>query len=78
MDFNSLFKIPGNRIFRIAALIYGLVFCTVGALIFMKNSDIRPSFSIPASERASAACSWGSSVCSWPGGASNSPNKSRY
>jgi hypothetical protein len=37
MDFNSLFKIPGNRIFRIAALIYGLVFCNVGALILYEK-----------------------------------------
>jgi hypothetical protein len=33
MEFNSFLKVPGNKIFRIAALIYGLVLCNVGALV---------------------------------------------
>jgi hypothetical protein len=42
MKINSFFNAPGNKFFRIAALIYGLVFCNVGALLLYEKFSHPP------------------------------------
>jgi hypothetical protein len=42
MAFNSFLKVPESKIFRIAALIYGLVFCNVGALLLYEKFSHPP------------------------------------
>jgi hypothetical protein len=42
MEFNSFFKVPGNKYFRVAALIYGLVLCNVGALVLYEKFSHPP------------------------------------
>lgn len=41
MEF-KFFKVPGNKFFRIAALIYGLVLCNVGALVLYEKFSHPP------------------------------------
>jgi hypothetical protein len=42
MAFNSFLKVPESKIFRIAALIYGLVLCNVGALVLYEKFSHPP------------------------------------
>jgi hypothetical protein len=42
MDFNSFFKVPGNKFFRIGALIYGIVLCNIGALVLYEKFSHPP------------------------------------
>lgn len=42
MEFKPFFKIPGKKYFSIAALIYGLVLCNVGALVIYEKFSHLP------------------------------------
>lgn len=55
MGANSFFKGSGNKYFRIAALVYGLVFCNIGALILYEKFT-NPPLVFDATFRTGGAC----------------------